>query len=63
MIFGSLALVAAGLTLLLPETHGLPLPDTLNDTEIIQASQENTTPLNKKEVKVMDETVSGLDKV
>ncbi|XP_034435290.1 solute carrier family 22 member 2-like [Hippoglossus hippoglossus] len=33
IIFGSLAFVAGGLVLLLPETRGVPLPDTIDDIE------------------------------
>uniref|UniRef100_A0A671UQ70 Solute carrier family 22 member 3 n=1 Tax=Sparus aurata TaxID=8175 RepID=A0A671UQ70_SPAAU len=33
IIFGSLAFVAGGLVLLLPETRGVPLPETIDDIE------------------------------
>uniref|UniRef100_A0A674N892 Solute carrier family 22 member 3 n=1 Tax=Takifugu rubripes TaxID=31033 RepID=A0A674N892_TAKRU len=33
IIFGALAFVAGGLVLMLPETRGLPLPDTIDDIE------------------------------
>ncbi|KAI3364466.1 hypothetical protein L3Q82_011258 [Scortum barcoo] len=33
IIFGSLAFIAGGLVLLLPETRGVPLPDTIDDIE------------------------------
>ena len=33
MVFGGLSLVAAGVSLLLPETRGIKLPDTVEDVE------------------------------
>ncbi|XP_072299571.1 solute carrier family 22 member 2-like [Eucyclogobius newberryi] len=40
IIFGSLAIVAGGLVLLLPETRGVPLPDTINDIEFPKRLKE-----------------------
>uniref|UniRef100_A0A671UTK4 Solute carrier family 22 member 3 n=1 Tax=Sparus aurata TaxID=8175 RepID=A0A671UTK4_SPAAU len=39
IIFGSLAFVAGGLVLLLPETRGVPLPETIDDIEFPDSSQ------------------------
>lgn len=33
IIFGAIAVVAGGLVLLLPETKGVPLPETIDDIE------------------------------
>ena len=55
LIFGCLALVAAGLTFLLPETHGLPLPDTLNDTEATETSAQPKSAVMSEEAGGMDE--------
>ncbi|KAJ3606447.1 hypothetical protein NHX12_025968 [Muraenolepis orangiensis] len=40
IIFGSLAFVAGGLVLLLPETRGVPLPDTIDDIEFPERAKE-----------------------
>ncbi|KAM6965477.1 solute carrier family 22 member 2-like [Aplochiton taeniatus] len=41
IIFGSLAFVAGGLVLLLPETKGVPLPETINDIEFPDRCKDN----------------------
>ncbi|XP_048063500.1 solute carrier family 22 member 2 [Megalobrama amblycephala] len=41
IIFGALAFVAGGLVLLLPETKGVPLPETIEDIECPNRNKEN----------------------
>ncbi|XP_051732045.1 solute carrier family 22 member 2 [Ctenopharyngodon idella] len=41
IIFGALAFVAGGLVLLLPETKGVPLPETIDDIECPNRNKEN----------------------
>ncbi|CAL8314483.1 unnamed protein product [Lota lota] len=41
IVFGSLAFVAGGLVLLLPETKGIPLPDTIDDIEFPERAKDN----------------------
>uniref|UniRef100_A0A673J5D0 Solute carrier family 22 member 3-like n=1 Tax=Sinocyclocheilus rhinocerous TaxID=307959 RepID=A0A673J5D0_9TELE len=41
IIFGALAFVAGGLVLLLPETKGVPLPETIDDIDCPNRSKEN----------------------
>ncbi|KAK7151103.1 hypothetical protein R3I93_012137 [Phoxinus phoxinus] len=41
IIFGALAFVAGGLVLLLPETKGVPLPETIDDIEHPKRNKEN----------------------
>ncbi|KAM9798098.1 LOW QUALITY PROTEIN: solute carrier family 22 member 2 [Neosynchiropus ocellatus] len=40
IIFGSLAFVAGGLVLMLPETRGVPLPDTIEDIEFPERAKQ-----------------------
>ncbi|XP_028996567.1 solute carrier family 22 member 2 isoform X5 [Betta splendens] len=45
VIFGALAFVAGGLVLLLPETKGVPLPETIKDVEFPDGSGHAETAL------------------
>ncbi|XP_056150935.1 solute carrier family 22 member 2-like [Lampris incognitus] len=48
IIFGSLAFLAGGLVLLLPETRGVPLPDTIDDIEFPNRAKENAVLKNQQ---------------
>ncbi|XP_041831247.1 solute carrier family 22 member 2-like [Melanotaenia boesemani] len=48
IIFGSLAFLAGGLVLLLPETRGVPLPDTINDIEFPDRVKEKVVLKNQQ---------------
>ncbi|GAA6226939.1 solute carrier family 22 member 2-like [Lates japonicus] len=41
IIFGAVAFIAGGLVLLLPETRGVPLPETIDDVEFPNRKKEN----------------------
>uniref|UniRef100_A0A3B4X129 Solute carrier family 22 member 3 n=1 Tax=Seriola lalandi dorsalis TaxID=1841481 RepID=A0A3B4X129_SERLL len=48
IIFGSLAFLAGGLVLLLPETRGVPLPDTIDDIEFPDRVKEKAELKNQQ---------------
>ncbi|XP_040920314.1 solute carrier family 22 member 2-like [Toxotes jaculatrix] len=49
IIFGAVALIAGGLVLLLPETRGVPLPETIDEIEFPNRKKEN--PLENQQTK------------
>ncbi|XP_071324220.1 solute carrier family 22 member 2-like [Trachinotus anak] len=49
IIFGVVAFIAGGLVLLLPETRGAPLPETIDDIEFPNRKKE--TPLENQQMK------------
>lgn len=61
IIFGAVALVAGGLVLLLPETRGVPLPETIDDIEFPDRRKEThqmKTPL-KSDLTNKETTAEG----
>ncbi|XP_059897047.1 solute carrier family 22 member 2 [Gadus macrocephalus] len=60
IIFGSLAFVAGGLVLLLPETRGIPLPDTIDDIEFPERAQEKIE-LKKQQLDNLLATIPSTD--
>uniref|UniRef100_A0A673C1F2 Solute carrier family 22 member 3 n=1 Tax=Sphaeramia orbicularis TaxID=375764 RepID=A0A673C1F2_9TELE len=49
IIFGSLAFLAGGLVLMLPETRGVPLPDTIDDIEFPERYEKTESEEKKNE--------------
>ncbi|KAI5615089.1 solute carrier family 22 member 2 [Silurus asotus] len=49
IIFGILAVIAGGLVLLLPETRGVPLPETIDDIENPHKNKENVVKSHQLE--------------
>uniref|UniRef100_A0A8C8JIV9 Solute carrier family 22 member 3 n=1 Tax=Oncorhynchus tshawytscha TaxID=74940 RepID=A0A8C8JIV9_ONCTS len=58
IIFGTLAFLAGALVLLLPETRGVPLPDTIDDIEFPEKSKE----LRRKEMIMLLPTATMTNK-
>uniref|UniRef100_A0A8C7K0P9 Solute carrier family 22 member 3 n=1 Tax=Oncorhynchus kisutch TaxID=8019 RepID=A0A8C7K0P9_ONCKI len=58
IIFGALAFLAGALVLLLPETRGVPLPDTIDDIEFPEKSKE----LRRKEMIMLLPTTTMTNK-
>ncbi|XP_047243471.1 solute carrier family 22 member 2-like [Girardinichthys multiradiatus] len=57
IIFGVVALIAGGLVLLLPETRGVALPDTIEDVEFPDRKKENQENQEMKQVLKNNEAV------
>ncbi|XP_005753306.1 solute carrier family 22 member 2 [Pundamilia nyererei] len=53
IIFGFLAFLAGGLVLLLPETRGVPLPDTIDDIEFPEKAKEKIGLKNQQMVNLL----------
>lgn len=53
IIFGSLAFLAGGLVLLLPETRGVPLPDTIDDIEFPEKAKEKIALKNQQTINLL----------
>nr|XP_046229346.1 solute carrier family 22 member 2-like [Scatophagus argus] len=58
IIFGSLAFLAGGLVLLLPETRGVPLPETIDDIEFPDKLKEKTTLKNQQLTNLLPNDIS-----
>ncbi|KAK2855939.1 hypothetical protein Q5P01_004674 [Channa striata] len=62
IIFGSLAFIAGGLVLLLPETRGVPLPDTIADIEFPDRLKEKAAQKNEQLTDLLPDSPTTLDK-
>ncbi|XP_008311744.1 solute carrier family 22 member 2 isoform X2 [Cynoglossus semilaevis] len=58
IIFGSLAFLAGALVLLLPETRGVPLPDTIDDIEFPNRKKENVVLKEQQSTKLLPMTTN-----
>ena len=56
LLFGSLSLIAGLLSLLLPETKGTQLPDTIEEAELIGRQRHKQ---HNKEIQNIDEQCTG----
>ena len=55
VVFGVMAVIAAGLTLLLPETLGRPLPQTIEEVENWRHGRNTQQAKNKMKLTVDDD--------
>ncbi|KAL7888458.1 hypothetical protein AOLI_G00034320 [Acnodon oligacanthus] len=63
IIFGVLAVIAGGLVLLLPETKGLPLPETIDDIEYPNRNKEDTNTSHQLENLLPSDVTTNKEKV
>lgn len=61
MVFGGLSLVAAGVSLLLPETRGIRLPDTVEEVEGLKSVEHELNEASEK--KISDENLVHTEKL
>ncbi|XP_036437966.1 solute carrier family 22 member 2 [Colossoma macropomum] len=63
IIFGVLAVIAGGLVLLLPETKGVPLPETIDDIEYPNRNKEDTKTSHQLENLLPSDVTTNKEKV
>ncbi|KAK1796130.1 hypothetical protein P4O66_009212 [Electrophorus voltai] len=63
IIFGALAFVAGALVLLLPETRGVPLPETIDDIEHPNRNKEDTVKSHQMETLLHSDVATNKESV